>query len=109
MRSRSIAVVAVLALGCLPAFAPGLRARGIHAGLDRDSPRTSCMTCHESEAEALARASTSPSKAPLVAEWMLTERRSCVNCHHVHQPIERARVRVLDRLEVDLSEVPRGS
>lgn len=39
------------------------------------------MGCHRSEAEALA--APKPDDAPLVADWMLTDERSCLGCHRL--------------------------
>lgn len=82
-------------LGCLRSFGPNLRPRGPHAGLPADSANALCMSCHESEADALARmqahasqghryASASPT--PLVADWMIKAPQSCTHCHRVSEP-----------------------
>jgi hypothetical protein len=86
MRQRTIAVLALLVLGCLPAFAPNLRARGTHAGLRPETPGETCMSCHVSEHEATLRAPGTRMPAPIVADWMLAESRDCVDCHRVHEP-----------------------
>ncbi len=77
--------------GCLSAFAPGLRARGPHTGIDLPSATSDdCMGCHESEGEALARIESAnadagptlnPDGPPLVADWMVDDTHSCVECH----------------------------
>jgi hypothetical protein len=47
------------------------------------------MGCHESEADALARMKTEPrvermpDGAPLVPDWMVTDKHPCVTCHVV--------------------------
>jgi hypothetical protein len=107
-----IGLLVIGLLGCLRTFAPDLRPRGVHAGVSASSPSASCMSCHESEADALARmaepqvdahahdhdhaadepahdhaASTAMQgheRPPLVADWMITEPRSCTDCHRVH-------------------------
>ena len=78
-------------LGCLSSFGPDLRPRGVHTELPAQSPNATCMGCHESEADALARmhaegsspASMSESGPPLVADWMVEESRACVHCHRI--------------------------
>jgi len=77
---------AAFVLGCLPSFAPNLRAKGVHAGLDAGSGNDSCMGCHISEGEALAQKLEGPAAAPLVADWMLEDRRSCAQCHVLRAP-----------------------
>lgn len=74
-------------LGCLRSFGPNLRPRGTHAGLPAASQNQTCMGCHESEADALARMNAtkdmSASPAPLVADWMITEAQPCTHCHRI--------------------------
>jgi hypothetical protein len=86
--SRSLVVVAIATLGCVPAFAPNIRAAGVHASVDESGASETCMDCHTSEHEALALAE--PTKAPIVADWMLTEARTCVDCHRVREAPRRA-------------------
>lgn len=89
MRWHSIVVLATLTLGCLPAFAPNLRIRGPHAGLHAASPNEQCMGCHVSEREALQLGPDTPMAAPIVADWMLEDARTCGHCHRVHEPSAR--------------------
>ncbi|MFV8751828.1 hypothetical protein ACNOYE_14885 [Nannocystaceae bacterium ST9] len=102
MRTRVLALPIALALasqlGCLRAFGPDLRTREQHAGLESVATRDECMACHVSEPEAIALGvdEAHPAPAPIVAGWMIDERRECVVCHHVHVP--RADV-VASRLE----------
>ncbi|MCA9682363.1 MAG: hypothetical protein KC457_09225 [Myxococcales bacterium] len=80
------ALVGFAAPGCLQVFGPDLRARGPHEGLDTTGAADAadrCMDCHLSEAEALAQKLEGPTEAPLVADWMVEEPRSCVTCHVV--------------------------
>lgn len=83
-------------LGCLRAFGPDLRPRGAHAGLPVNSPNDTCMSCHESEADALARMRgqgreqapwSAPmmdaSGPPLVADWMIEAPQPCTHCHRI--------------------------
>ena len=73
-------------LGCLRSFAPDLRPRGTHAGVPPSSPNATCMNCHESEADALARMhakAPTGSAAPLVADWMITTPQPCTHCHRI--------------------------
>ncbi len=82
-------------LGCLATFGPDLRARGVHGGLVSDAPNDTCMSCHESEADALARMNAakaagtpmkmSESGSPLVADWMVADERPCATCHRVRE------------------------
>ena len=102
VRPRTLAAVATLALGCLPAFAPNLRPRGVHAGLGDPGTSESCMGCHVSEEEALAL--DGPAAAPIVADWMIEEVRPCGDCHRVRGGTRSRAVR--DRLP-PLAEVDR--
>jgi hypothetical protein len=49
--------------------------------MDESSMSEACMVCHVSEHEALGL--DTPTPAPIVADWMLVEARTCVACHHV--------------------------
>jgi nitrate/TMAO reductase-like tetraheme cytochrome c subunit len=75
-------------LGCLPAFAPNIRAADVHAGLDESSVSKTCMDCHTSEHDAMQL--DTPTRAPIVADWMLAETRTCVDCHQVRAHPRRA-------------------
>ncbi|HVH97327.1 MAG TPA: hypothetical protein VM869_01390 [Enhygromyxa sp.] len=82
-------------LGCLRSFGPDLRSRGTHAELPADSPNSMCMSCHESESDALARmqahtdhgshahSHASGSPTPLVADWMIEAPQPCTHCHRI--------------------------
>ncbi|NVB40414.1 hypothetical protein G6O69_21420 [Pseudenhygromyxa sp. WMMC2535] len=86
--SRSLAALVLLALGglgCLSSFAPNLRARGVHEALHPQTTGEVCMGCHVSERDALAQPDT-PTAAPIVADWMLADERSCTGCHRVREP-----------------------
>lgn len=85
MRQRSLAVFALLVIGCLPAFAPNLRARGVHAGATPTAANETCMDCHVSEHDAMHQPGTVQA-APIVADWMVTESRACTDCHRVSTP-----------------------
>jgi hypothetical protein len=104
LRPRSlVAMVAIVTLGCLPAFAPNLRAKGVHAGTSASSLSAACMDCHVSEHEALEH--EEPAQAPIVADWMLAETRGCVDCHQVRTVARRAaRDRLAPLAEVDLAK-----
>ena len=83
-----LVLVLVALLGCLRAFGPDLRPTGSHAAMGSTSDSDACMSCHESEAEALARIQAhghahGMSEVPLVPDWMVTDERSCVACHVV--------------------------
>lgn len=95
MTGRLVAAALFFAgvLGCLRSFGPDLRPRGAHTDLPPASPNATCMSCHESEADALARmqanasspkpASMSEHGPPLVADWMLREPEPCTHCHRI--------------------------
>lgn len=93
MTGRLVAAVFLVigSLGCLRTFGPDLRPRGVHADLPAASPNETCMSCHESEAEALARmhatgsspAHESQPGPPLVGDWMVEDSRSCTYCHRI--------------------------
>lgn len=83
------AALGVLAIAgaCLPAFAPRLRARGHHAGVSPRATDETCMACHPSEYELREDPSVrARSMAPVVAAWMIADRRGCVGCHIVREP-----------------------
>lgn len=92
-RPRSLVIAVTVTLGCLPAFAPNIRATGVHASVSEPSVAASCMDCHVSEQQALEL--DAPTSAPIVADWMLIDARSCVDCHRVRAHPRRA---ALDRL-----------
>lgn len=89
MRAAIALGLGVSLFGCLRAFGPDLLAKGPHAVVRPSSDPETCMGCHESEADAIARMRAHPDSepmsagAPLVADWMVTEARTCVTCHVV--------------------------
>lgn len=89
MRAALAIGLGICMFGCLRAFGPDLRRKGPHASVRSTSDAAVCMSCHESEADALARMRTQPKAEPmsagppLVADWMITEERTCVTCHVV--------------------------
>lgn len=99
---RSLVAALTVLLGCLPAFAPNVRAVGVHAAVNQASASETCMDCHTSEREALEL--DAPTEAPIVADWMLVEARACVDCHRVRAHPRRA---AGDRLP-SLAEVVRA-
>jgi hypothetical protein len=101
-RVHSLVAVVIVTVGCLPVFAPNIRAAGVHAGVDEPGASEPCMDCHTSEQEALKL--DAPTRAPIVADWMLAESRSCVDCHRIRSASLRAG---RDRLP-SLVEVARG-
>ncbi|MBK8235785.1 MAG: hypothetical protein IPK74_09535 [Deltaproteobacteria bacterium] len=87
-RSIAAALVVLAIVGaCLPAFAPRLRAREHHAGVSPRATDETCMACHPSEYELRADPGLrARAMAPIVAAWMITDRRGCVGCHIVREP-----------------------
>lgn len=83
--------------GCITAFAPNIRCEDHHAAMRPASKRTACLTCHETESHMAARMKHMSGEAlshhmqemqsvirpPLVQDWMVRDRRGCVDCHHV--------------------------
>lgn len=83
--------------GCITAFAPNIRREEHHAAMTRDSPSGACLKCHETESHMAARMKTMPPselarhmremdtilRPPLVQDWMVRDRRGCVDCHRV--------------------------
>ena len=86
--------------GCLSTLGPNIRREEHHVRMTQQATRGACMTCHESEAHMTRRmkAMTPAEMAehmrwistvvgpPLVQDWMLRERRTCVDCHAVKEP-----------------------
>jgi hypothetical protein len=100
VRLRSLVAIVTVTVGCLPAFAPNIRAAGVHAVVSESSTSETCMGCHTSEHEALKL--DAPTDAPIVADWMLTEERTCVDCHVVRvHPRRATRDRLPSLAEVD--------
>ncbi len=105
IRTKTLLALGLLGgvAGCLASFAPKLRSAGPHAGLEPGvaAANETCMSCHESEADALARMRASGSSPtpmampmpmpmamdmsgpPLVADWMITDERPCAACHRI--------------------------
>jgi hypothetical protein len=73
--------LALALTSCLAAFAPTVVARREHAGVRPTSPSTTCMTCHVAERDATA--AGGHAKTPVVAMWMIEDRRGCLSCHGV--------------------------
>lgn len=88
-----LVAVVIVTGACLPVFAPNIRAAGVHAGVSGSSDSPTCMGCHTSERDAMALGE--PTEAPIVADWMLAEPRTCVDCHRARARSGRAGV---DRL-----------
>lgn len=85
LRVRAILVAAALLGACLPAFAPGIRATKHHRGVRASAPDASCLGCHPTQVESEA-PEFAHGDAPIVATWMIADRRGCVGCHHVREP-----------------------
>ncbi len=102
LAAASLALAALVggALGCLTTLGPDIRREQHHARMSQTATRGACMTCHESESHMGARMQqmtpdemrvhmqyvTTVVHPPLVQDWMLRERRSCVACHRVKEP-----------------------
>jgi cytochrome c551/c552 len=82
---RAILLAAALLGACLPAFAPAIRAAKHHRGVSPSASDTSCLGCHPTQREAEAHA-IAHGAAPIVATWMINDRRGCVGCHDVREP-----------------------
>ncbi len=86
--------------GCLTTLGPDIRREDHHVRMQANATRGACMTCHESESHMRTRMKamtpaemsehmrriTTVVGPPLVQDWMLRERRSCVACHSVKEP-----------------------
>lgn len=86
-----------LGLGCITAFAPNIRREEHHHAMTPRASRSDCLKCHETESHMAARMKNmhGPELAhhihemnavvrpSLVADWMVRERRTCVECHRV--------------------------
>jgi hypothetical protein len=73
--------VALALASCVSAFAPTVVVRREHAGVRPTSPSTTCMACHVAEHD--AEAATGHAATPVVATWMIEDRRGCLGCHGV--------------------------
>jgi hypothetical protein len=83
VRAR-VLLFAALAGACLPAFAPPLRARGVHRSVRTDAKAADCLACHPTELDLGPAAHTMRrGEASVVPKWMLDDTRGCVGCHHV--------------------------
>ena len=80
--------------GCLTTLAPNLRAKGVHDIVTPSASSETCLSCHETGAEALVRMEQlahagkpvlppREGDAPLVQDWMAEDPRSCVTSHRV--------------------------
>lgn len=85
LRVRGLLVAVALLGACLPAFAPGIRAAKHHRGVGASAPDASCLGCHPTQRESEASGFTH-GDAPIVATWMIEDRRGCVGCHRVREP-----------------------
>jgi len=93
-RARAVLVLAGIT-GCLPAFAPPIRARDAHSSMRKNSANADCLACHPAESEGVAsvhgeRRGRAPAVVPLrgrepdmVPRWMVDDPRGCVGCHAV--------------------------
>lgn len=87
-RTRAILVAAALLGACLPAFAPPVRVAGPHRDVSPAAADTSCLTCHPTQVEAATHGAMSGvvhGGAPIVATWMVNDRRGCIGCHDVRE------------------------
>ncbi|MCB9703582.1 MAG: hypothetical protein H6711_16935 [Myxococcales bacterium] len=94
----ALAALAGTTAGCLASFAPPIRPVDHHAGIEADAGRQSCLACHDLESTMAARMrgmtgdalaahlEAMASEPPLVQDWMVEDRRSCVDCHRVRAP-----------------------
>ncbi|WP_143140555.1 hypothetical protein [Nannocystis exedens] len=83
--------------GCITAFAPDIRREEHHAAMTSQSTRGACLKCHELESHMAKRMrGMDPAmlerhmvemnkiiRPPLVADWMVKDRRGCVDCHAI--------------------------
>jgi len=96
----AVLVLAVAGLaGCITAFAPDIRREAHHGMLSAKASGAACLKCHEVES-AMARRMNGMSpqqmadhmrpdgviRPPLVADWMVKDRRGCVGCHALKEP-----------------------
>jgi shikimate 5-dehydrogenase len=91
------AALAGTSAGCITAFAPNIRREEHHAAMTSQSTRGACLKCHELESHmakrmqhmdpaTLERHMVEMNKVvrpPLVADWMVKDRRGCVECHAI--------------------------
>ncbi len=96
----ALAGLAGLLAGCLTTLGPDIRRESHHVRMSCDATRGACMTCHESEAQMTRRMQvmspaemsehmrwmTAVVRPPLVQDWMVADRRGCVECHRVREP-----------------------
>ncbi len=83
--------------GCITAFAPNIRREEHHTNMTTASTRGDCLGCHETESHMVARMKGMAAddlaqhmremqtivRPSLVQDWMVQERRGCVECHRV--------------------------
>lgn len=92
-------VAAFVSASCITALAPDIRREAHHGGATRRSNAGACLKCHEVESAMAARmrrmdrtemaSHMRPDgviRPPLVADWMVKDRRGCVACHAVKEP-----------------------
>lgn len=83
--------------GCITAFAPNIRREEHHTNMTAAASRGDCLKCHETESHMVARMKGMAAddlarhmhemqavvRPSLVQDWMVKDRRSCVECHRV--------------------------
>jgi hypothetical protein len=89
--------VLAVSTACLATFGPDIRSAAHHASVTAQTDDAVCLGCHEPEQRARTRLAsmTRPQReramhrmmhgggAPLVAQWMIDDARTCVTCHAV--------------------------
>lgn len=104
LRERVVLAVLCLAAmlgagagGCITAFAPNIRREEHHTNMTPASTRGDCLACHETESQMTARMKGMSAdhlahhmremqtivRPSLVQDWMVKDRRGCVECHRV--------------------------
>lgn len=97
MTALLVAAILGSASGCITAFAPNIRREEHHAAMTASSTRGACLKCHETESHMASRMKgmsgdalahhmhemQSVIRPPLVQDWMVRDRRGCVDCHRV--------------------------
>lgn len=97
--SVAVVLAAAGAVGCITTLAPNIRREAHHSLMTPTSTGAACLKCHEAES-AMARRMAGMSSSemarhmnpdgvirpPLVADWMIKEKRGCVGCHALKEP-----------------------
>jgi hypothetical protein len=90
---RSGLAAVLFSAGCLTTLAPRIAARDHHAGISPQTSNGECLSCHEPEVTAASRLDRLDARRrriaeaelatqpPLVAAWMMEDRRPCAACH----------------------------